>query len=92
MILDSFRCTANDLLELTDWNMLLRLTGDPDKPNTWHPVQTIKDHFGDIDGLITVVFADGTPETVFNASDLVEFAVARPGRSDDDLDVMNTLF
>jgi hypothetical protein len=33
--------------------------------------------FGDIDAL-TVVFADGIPEKVFNETDQVEFAVPRP--------------
>ena len=75
MTLNSFRCTAKRLLELTDWNMLLRLEADSDDPNTWHPVFTIKDPFGDIDGVITVVFADGTSEKVVNETDEVEFAV-----------------
>ena len=79
LCMDSFLCTAKDLWHpsLQGWPLRVRLEGDPDDPNTWHPVNTIKDHFGDID-MLTVVFADGTPEKAFNATDQVEFAVPRP--------------
>src|SRR6185437_1782929 len=41
-------------------------------------LKTTKDPFGDIDGVITVVFHDGTPEKMFNDTDEVEFATIRP--------------
>jgi hypothetical protein len=69
------RGTASDLFDR--WgDKFLRLDGDADDPRTWHPVKTVKDNFGDIDAF-TVVFADGTPEKVFNGTDEVEFAVPR---------------
>lgn len=80
MTLDTFRCTAKDLIDhyhenLTTW---LRIEGDADDPNTWHPIRGIRDPFGDIDRTVTVTFTDGTPEKMFNDTDVVEFAVPRP--------------
>ena len=55
-------------------SLLLRIDGDSDEANTWHPVHEIKDPFGDIDGVITVALADGKP---VNDTDEVEFALLR---------------
>jgi hypothetical protein len=86
MILDAFRCTAEDLTHhsLNGWSLWLRLEGDPDDPATWHPVKTISDHGFRTDisqpfvKALTVAFHDETPDLVLNDSDPVEFAVPRP--------------
>jgi hypothetical protein len=78
-IIDTFRCPAANLLNLTGGSPYwLRLDGDTDDPKTWHQVKTTKDPFGDIDGVVTLVFHDGTPEKMFNETDEVEFATIRP--------------
>lgn len=80
MILDSFRCAAQDLLHpcLKGWPMWLRLDGDSDDPRSWHPVETGTDHFFHGVNALTVSFHDETPATVLNETDGVEFAVRRP--------------
>lgn len=77
-MIDSFRRTVKDLhhRSLVGSPMWLRLNGDSDDPNTWHPIKTITDHFREFEAF-TIVFADGTPEKVFNGADEVEFAVPR---------------
>jgi hypothetical protein len=58
--------------------MWLRLEGDSDDPNTWHSVKRFEDHIWEVDtvtvvfadGPVTVGFADGTLEKVFNGKDV----------------------
>lgn len=79
VVFSTFRCAAEALTHpaLTGWAFWLRLEGDSDNPNTWHPVAEVHSHFGDIDTL-TVDFHDDTTEKVLNPSDQVEIAVVRP--------------
>ncbi|GAB7070401.1 hypothetical protein H7J06_24510 [Mycobacterium hodleri] len=86
MMLDTFSCAAKDLTDhgLEGWSMWLRLAGDTDDPNTWHPIKLIRDHgFREDTNLpfveaISVSFQDDTPDAMLNDSDQVEFAVLRP--------------
>ena len=87
VILDSFRCTAQDLAHyrLSSESMCLRRDDDSDNAGTWPLVRTLRhENFGSIDDpgiqgveLITVSFHDATPEVVLNLTDQVEFAVPR---------------
>jgi hypothetical protein len=45
VILDSFRCTAQDLVRyrLPSESMWLRHEGDSHDPSIWHPVKAIRD-------------------------------------------------
>jgi hypothetical protein len=86
VILDAFRCTAQDLTHhsLKGAPMWLRLEGDSDDPATWHPVKVISDQGFRTDTsqpfvkALTVSFLDLTPELTLNDSDQVEFAIPRP--------------
>jgi hypothetical protein len=70
MILDAFRCTAQDLTHhsLKGWSMWLRLEGDSDDPAKWHPVKDISVHGFRTDTsqpfvkALTVSFHDETPD------------------------------
>jgi hypothetical protein len=73
MRMETVRCTAGELWGRPG-DKFLRLENDSDDPATWHPVHTVRDAFGEF-GAVTVVFADGAPEKMFNESDEVEFAV-----------------
>jgi hypothetical protein len=88
VILDSFRCTAHDLVRyrLESESMWLRREGDSDDPGTWHLVRAIRHAgFGSVDDsglqavtLLTVSLDDEeAPELVLNPTDQVEFAVRR---------------
>jgi hypothetical protein len=87
VILDSFRCTAQDLAHyrLRTELMRLRREGDTDDPGTWQLVRTIRAAgFGSIYDpglqdvkLLTVSLHDQTPELVLNPTDQVECAVPR---------------
>jgi hypothetical protein len=91
VILDSFRCTAQDLARyrLKSELMWLRSEGDTDDPGTWQLVRTIRDAgFGSIYDpgvqgvkLLTVLLHDQTPELVLNPTNQVERAVPRRVRS-----------
>jgi hypothetical protein len=88
VILDSFRCTTQDLAHyrLKSESMWLRRQDDSDDPGTWHLVRTIRDpSFGSIYDpglrvvkLLAVSFHDETPELVLNRTDQVEFDVPGP--------------
>jgi hypothetical protein len=88
VILDSFRCTAQNLVRyrLRSESMWLRREDDSDDPGTWRPVRTTRiTDFGSIHDprlqgvkLLTVSFHDETPELVLNRTDRVEFAIPRP--------------
>jgi hypothetical protein len=88
VILDKFRCTAKDLTDrcLRDSQMWLRLDGDTDDVNTWHPIKVVSDQGFRTDTsqpfveALTVSFADETPDVIFNEDDAVEFAVPRPAQ------------
>ena len=87
VIVDSFRCAAQDLARyrLESESMWLRHDDDSDDPGTWHLVRTIRYvSFGSIDDpdlqgvkLLAVSFHDETPEVVLNQTDQVECAVPR---------------
>ncbi|MGA7054857.1 MAG: hypothetical protein WBZ37_27025 [Mycobacterium sp.] len=87
MILDSFRCTAQDLARyrLESESMWVRREDDSDDPRTWCLVRTIRvTDFGSIYDrglqgvkLLAVSFHDETPEVVLNQTDQVEYAVTR---------------
>jgi hypothetical protein len=86
VILDSFRCTAQDLTHhsLQGFPMWLRLEGDSDDVSTWHPVKRVRDHAFREDTsqpfveALFVSFQDETPELMLNDTDRVEFAIPRP--------------
>jgi hypothetical protein len=89
VIVDSFRCAAQDLARyrLESESMWLRHEDDSDDPGTWCLVRTIRYvSFGSnydpgLQGvkLLTVSFQDETAEVVLNQTDQVECAVLRPG-------------
>jgi hypothetical protein len=86
VILDSFKCAAQDLTHhsLQGFTMWLRLEGDSDDPATWHPINRVRDHAFREDTsqpfveAIFVSFHDETPELMLNDTDQVEFAILRP--------------
>jgi hypothetical protein len=75
-----FAGTAADLLKYQSMGMPLhlRIEGDPDRPDRWHPVSVVhNDTLGRVVAM-SVEFDDDTPEKLFNDTDSVEFTVQAP--------------
>jgi hypothetical protein len=86
LVLETFEHEARYLLDphMRGLPIWLRLDGDSDDPNTWHPVKTLNEGgfredvalpFGQA---ITVEFDDATTEIILNENDEVEFALPGP--------------
>jgi hypothetical protein len=75
-----FTGTAADLLKYQSMGMPLhlRVEGDPDHPDTWHPVSVVHNDMLGWVAALSVEFEDETPEKLFNDVDGVEFTVQAP--------------
>jgi len=81
MRLIPIQANAADLCQ-HEHDVMLRFDADADPPHSWHLVATVHDRMMDGVYAITIAFADGTPDRVFNNTDAVEYAILDTGRAD----------